>query len=142
MRRRDFLLSGAIPLAGLGRRDSGMHCILLKLGGGPSHIDTWDPKPDAPSPIRGQFAAVETNVPGIQISEIFPRMAHCADQYALIRSVSHDSARFHQDASAAMFGGIAGVPLTTIDVSGAAWDWSWLGAFQPDFRLSRCGRPV
>jgi hypothetical protein len=57
------------------------------LNGGASHLDTWDPKPDAPSDVRGPFRAIRTNVPGIQISEIFPRMAKCADRYALIRSV-------------------------------------------------------
>jgi hypothetical protein len=49
------------------------NCILLVLTGGPSHLDTWDMKPDAPSEIRGPFRPIRTNVPGIEISEIFPR---------------------------------------------------------------------
>ena len=84
--RRDFLHAGAIPLLGLGLTEaqaaekaagkSDMNCILLFLVGGPSQIDTWDPKPNAPSEIRGPFNPIQTNVPGIQISEIFPRLAH------------------------------------------------------------------
>ena len=45
------------------------------MAGGPSHIDTWDPKPNAPAEVRGPFQPTGTNVPGTQISEIFPRMA-------------------------------------------------------------------
>lgn len=71
-------------------------CILLVLAGGPSHLDTWDMKPGAPREIRGPFRPIRTNVPGIEISEIFPRMARHADKYALIRSVYHDSPAIHE----------------------------------------------
>jgi hypothetical protein len=67
-------------------------CILLWLQGGPSQIDTFDPKPDQPSEIRGPFDPIETNVPGIRIAEPFPLLARCADKYALIRSVHHPTA--------------------------------------------------
>jgi hypothetical protein len=88
IRRRDFLRAGAVPfLASRGRPVRS--CILLKLTGGPSQLDTWDMKPDAPSGIRGPFKSIRTNVPGIRISEIFPRMARHADKYSLIRSVHH-----------------------------------------------------
>lgn len=86
MRRRDFLRLGAVPFIGFGAQPS---CILLLMTGGPSHLDTWDMKPDAPSEIRGPFRPIRTNVPGIEISEIFPRMAKQAHRYALIRSVHH-----------------------------------------------------
>jgi uncharacterized protein (DUF1501 family) len=59
------------------------------MTGGPSHLDTFDMKPNAPGGIRGPFRPIKTNVPGIEISEIFPRMAKHADKYALIRSVHH-----------------------------------------------------
>src|SRR6185295_5362334 len=62
--------------------------VLIWFGGGPSHIDTFDPKPGAPAEIRGPFKAISTNVPGIQLCEHLPRMAKLADRFALIRSVS------------------------------------------------------
>ena len=65
-------------------------CILVFMWGGPSHIDTWDPKPDAPQEIRGKFKPISTNVHGIQISEHFPKLAKLADQYTIVRSVNHD----------------------------------------------------
>jgi hypothetical protein len=57
--------------------------------GGPSHLETWDPKPDAPQEIRGEFHPVATNVPGLRISEHLPRLARIANRYAVVRSVSH-----------------------------------------------------
>jgi hypothetical protein len=72
---------------------------VIVLNGGASHLDTWDPKPEAPSDIRGPFAAIRTNVPGIRISELFPRMAKCADRYALIRSAySEAGPHSHEEA--------------------------------------------
>ncbi len=65
------------------------------LVGGPSQLDTWDMKPDAPSSIRGPFKPIKTNVSGIEISEIFPRMAKHADKFALLRSVYHTAAAVH-----------------------------------------------
>src|SRR5207244_7085472 len=76
-----------------GQRD--INCIMLFLCGGPSHIDTWDPKPDAPAEIRGPFRPIATNVPGMQISEMFPRMARHADKYSLVRSVYHTATAVH-----------------------------------------------
>ncbi len=64
--------------------------IQIFLWGGMSHIDTWDPKPDAGYDYLGEFAkAIPTNVDGIQIGELFPRLARQADKYALIRSMTH-----------------------------------------------------
>ena len=65
------------------------------LVGGPSQLDTWDMKPDAPASIRGPYKPIKTNVPGIEISEIFPRMAKHADKFALLRSVYHTAAAVH-----------------------------------------------
>jgi hypothetical protein len=65
--------------------------ILLWLWGGPSHIDTFDMKPLAPLEYRGPFVPVPTNVPGIEICELLPRLARQADQYAIVRSMQHDS---------------------------------------------------
>jgi len=96
MRRRDFLQTGlALPLLG-SKPANGKSCILLMLTGGPSHLDTWDMKPNAPRETRGPFRPIKTNVPGIEISEIFPRMARHADKYTLIRSVHHEAAAVHE----------------------------------------------
>lgn len=105
--RRDFLRAGALSAgavglslgdldaAGFGRAND-VNCILLFLVGGPSQLDTWDPKPDAPAEVRGPFRPVRTNVPGVVLAETFPRMAARADRYALVRSVHHDAAPIHE----------------------------------------------
>lgn len=66
--------------------------ILLFLQGGPSHIDIWDPKPDAPSNIRGDFKPIKTKVDGIQVSEVMPMLAGQMDKVTLIRSMSYTPA--------------------------------------------------
>ena len=66
--------------------------IMLFLQGGPSHIDIWDPKPDAPSNIRGEFKPIKTNVPGIWLSETMPLLAKQMDRATLIRSLSYTPA--------------------------------------------------
>jgi hypothetical protein len=107
-RRRDFLHAGALGLfgftlsdlfalqaAGQVRTDTDKNCILLFLVGGPSQLDTWDMKPDAPSEIRGPYKPIPTNVAGIQISELFPRTAKHADKFALVRSVYYTGGGVH-----------------------------------------------
>ncbi len=64
-------------------------CIFFMLEGGPSHIDMWDLKPDAPAEIRGPFKPISTNVPGTQIGEILPHCAQIADKFTILRSHSH-----------------------------------------------------
>lgn len=108
MRRRDFLHAGSLAFLGISlgdlfalktlgaiRTDKDMNCIMLFLVGGPSHLDTWDMKPNAPAEIRGPYKPIATNVAGIEISEVFPRMAKHADKYALVRSVYHTAAGVH-----------------------------------------------
>src|SRR5205807_3335573 len=63
--------------------------IIVFLTGAPSHLDTFDPKPEAPAEIRGDFRPIATRVPGLWISEHLPRLAARADKYALVRSLSH-----------------------------------------------------
>ncbi|MGH9174888.1 MAG: DUF1501 domain-containing protein [Vicinamibacterales bacterium] len=63
--------------------------IFLNLTGGPSHLDSFDPKPDALAEYRGEFQPIATNVPGIEICEHLPKLAKCADKLALLRGVSH-----------------------------------------------------
>ena len=63
--------------------------ILIFLQGGPSHIDIWDPKPDAPENVRGIFKPINTKIPGVQVSEVMPKLAQQLDKATLIRSVSY-----------------------------------------------------
>jgi len=104
--RRDFLHAGALASLGLTlpgllragnpvKKDADVNCIMLFLVGGPSQLDTFDPKPRAPAEVRGPFTAIKTNVPGMEISEIFPKTAHHADKYAIIRSVYHTATAVH-----------------------------------------------
>ncbi len=65
-------------------------CIFFMLEGGPSHIDMWDLKPEAPKEIRGLFNPISTNVPGTQISEILPLCSKVADRFTILRSHSHN----------------------------------------------------
>ncbi|HEU4752653.1 MAG TPA: DUF1501 domain-containing protein [Armatimonadota bacterium] len=102
--RREILRFGLAGLAGLGlgdllgaqsasaagvagRKDTAV--ILVWCHGGPSHLETYDPKPDAPAEYRGPFGAIPTNVAGVRISELLPRQAKVADRFSLIRSVLH-----------------------------------------------------
>lgn len=63
-------------------------CILIWLDGGPSHLETFDPKPAAPAEVRGPLAAIRTNLPGIEISECLPQLAQRMDRAAIVRSVT------------------------------------------------------
>ena len=65
-------------------------CILVWMDGGPTHFETFDPKPDAPEEYRGEFKAIPTAVPGVLFSEHMTKLAKCLDKYAMIRSIRHD----------------------------------------------------
>lgn len=66
-----------------------VNCILVWLDGGPSHYEMFDPKPDAPSEIRGQFGTIRTSVPGVHFSECVPHLAKAADKFSVVRSITH-----------------------------------------------------
>jgi hypothetical protein len=88
-------LVDALRLRGMAARSSGGEaaakaCILIWMDGGPTHFETFDPKPDAPAEIRGQFAAIGTKVPGVHFSEHMPRLAESLDKFAIVRSIRHD----------------------------------------------------
>jgi hypothetical protein len=102
--RRDFLKAGVLGLFGLSMTDlfrlqatatpvknregTAKSVILIWMGGGPSHLDLWDLKPDAPEEIRGTFKPIKTNVPGIEICEHMPKIAQQMDKVSLIRSMT------------------------------------------------------
>ena len=69
------------------RRDTA--CIMFFLDGGPSHHETFDPKPEAPAEVRGEFGAIETSVPGLRITDQLPLLARQAEHFAVVRSLHH-----------------------------------------------------
>ena len=103
--RRDFLKVGGMALGGLsmtqamqaeaaqGIGSSHRAIINIYMPGGPSHLDLWDLKPNAPVEVRGDFNPIATNVPGIEICELFPRMARMMDKFIPIRSISDADGR-------------------------------------------------
>lgn len=88
------------------RKSKARSVILIFNCGAPSHIDLWDPKPDAPDTVRGLFQPVVTNVPGVRVSDLLPRLARQADRYALVRAVHHR----HTQHNPGMYWSIAGRP--------------------------------
>ncbi|MCZ6792030.1 MAG: DUF1501 domain-containing protein [Planctomycetota bacterium] len=86
--------------------------IILYLNGGPSQLDMWDLKPEAPREIRGTFRPIRTNVPGTHISEHMPRMARLADRYTIVRSMSHDESEHLRAGYWVMTGGRLLRPIT------------------------------
>lgn len=100
--RRDLLRVGSLGLFGFGLVDwlrlravakdaaapRAKSCILIWLDGGPSHLETFDLKPDAPAEVRGPFQPIATKVPGVQISELLPRTAQITDKLAIVRSLT------------------------------------------------------
>ena len=86
--------------------------ILLWCSGGPSHLDSFDPKPDAPAEYRGEFKAIDTNVAGIQLSEHLPNTAKVMDKIALVRSLTSNIAA-HEQASQYLMTGYR--PLPTLE---------------------------
>lgn len=82
-------------------------CIFVFCYGGPSHLDTYDLKPSAPAEVRGEFAPMETSVPGVMISEHLPHMARMMHKVALVRSMHHTN-RLHDSASTELFTGRQG----------------------------------
>ena len=100
--RRGFIRVGGLSLGGAslsqilsaesssGKRSAGLGhkaVIMVFLAGGPPHQDMWDIKKDAPSNIRGEFKSIKTKVPGIEICELFPKIAGMADKFAFINSI-------------------------------------------------------
>lgn len=108
MKRREFMQMGALSYLGLTlssglvaqdaaavAQKSEKNCIFLFLVGGPSQLDTFDPKPDAPQEIRSPFKAIKTNASGVRLTEIFPETAKVADKFAILRTMHHSASGVH-----------------------------------------------
>ena len=92
--------------------------LLVFLGGGLSHHDSFDPKPDASEEVRGKYKTIETNVPGLRIGELLPRMSHTMDKVCLVRSGAHNNDH-HETATNWVLSGRFGTPFG---------DWPAMGA--------------
>ena len=150
--RRDSLRAGGLGALGLtlpqllaagatGRPAKAKRCIVLFLLGGPAQHSTWDPKPDAPAEIRGEFSPVDTVVPGMRIGSIFPKLAKQADKLCLLRAISTgDNA--HSSSGYAMHTGVPHAPLNAEGVNpGAPNDSPALAALVRKFRGDVGGLP-
>jgi hypothetical protein len=125
---------GVVPRSnGFGRVKA---CILIFQWGGPSQLDTWDPKPEAPDAIRGSFGVIPTSTPGIFISEHFPRLAAQTHRLAIVRSMSHDDPAHLSTAHRLLTGHLAPTPYS--DAAGPSpSDSPHLGAIVAKVRPSR-----
>ncbi len=140
--RRDLLHLGAIAPLGLSLAGGAQakatsvlpsangfgaakRCILLYLWGSPSQLDTFDPKPDAPLEVRGEFRSIPTALPGIRIGEILPRIAKLLDRVTILRSLTHPYP-IHGTAFA-----MTGVPETALELECSPRDprhWPFVGS--------------
>jgi hypothetical protein len=130
MSRRRLLQIGGLGLGGLTlaqflraeaqskkSKATARSVILLFQFGGPSHIDTFDPKPQAPREIRGEFATIPTRVPGIKVTEHLPLLAKSADKFALVRSVQHNRSNHNSGAYYSLTGRQPLIDIVTANAS-------------------------
>lgn len=143
--RRDFLKTAALTTAGFATAtattagatinppSSADAVIWINLVGGPSHLDTFDPKPAAPSAVRGPFRSIPTRTPGVQVSELFPKLAALSDKFSLIRSLHHSAPPVHE----------AGFQLLqTGQLFGDGPEWPHMGAVAGHLLRSRANLPA
>jgi Protein of unknown function (DUF1501) len=133
--RRDFLQVGSLGVCGLslagllrqeaaakeaggGRVARAKSVILVYLGGGLTHHDSFDMKPEAPAEIRGKYSPIESNVAGTQVGELLPRMAQCMDKVGLVRSGAHNNDH-HETATNWVLSGRFGSPFGDYPAIGA-----------------------
>lgn len=154
--RRDFIRIGALSTLGLTLPDllraraqakpaeqagKAKACIVLWLSGGPSHIDMWDPKPEAPSEYRGTFKPIQTNIEGMQVSEHLPKMAKHAEKFSIMRSMTHPSPS-HEVASHIMLTGNVPARGTVNPSYGSVVfrEWGYQGSLPPYIAVPTGGR--
>jgi hypothetical protein len=156
--RRQVLQAGSVSALGLGlgdlesrlaqARESGQNlpprrakaCIFLFMWGGPSQLETFDLKPDAPAEIRGEFNPISTKVPGTQICEHFTGLASVTDKLAIIRSLTHDDPAHLSSGHATLTGQLAPVVKSDADPPSAK-DSPHLGALVSKLRPNTNGLP-
>lgn len=130
--RRALIQAGAAGLCGLtlprllaaeastsAPRSTARSCIFIVLSGGLSHLDSWDPKPDAASEIRGPYKPIATATPGIQLTEKFPQLARRSDLYCLVRSMSHADTVHVSAAHTMLTGQVDGSPANDSPMMGS-----------------------
>lgn len=155
--RRELLQVGYSGLLGLGlpallerksragvepsgnERGRARSAILIFLTGAPSHIDTFDLKPNAPAEVRGTFNPIDTRAPGVQICEHLPRLAARADKFAFIRSMTHDLPG-HEQATHFVLTGIDKLPLGATHMA-SRHDWPCYASALDYLRPRRDGVP-
>jgi hypothetical protein len=117
--RREFLRVGSLGALGLslptllraeqsstdGATSKADSCIVIYLNGGPSHLDMWDMKPDAPIEVRGEFQPISTSLPGVQVCEHLPRLSRLVHRATLVRSMNHSVNNSH---AAAVYAALTG----------------------------------
>jgi hypothetical protein len=131
--------AGAHVVSSGGRAKS---CILLFLMGGAPQHSTWDPKPDAPAEVRGDFGPIETRVPGMRIGSLLPKVANVADKLCLLRAVSTDD-NAHSSSGYYMLTGRPHVPMNRENANpGAPNDWPCLAAVAQRLMASRGELPA
>jgi hypothetical protein len=140
--RRDLLRVGSLGLMGLslpqvlaaqqstGTTPDGLiasadACVVIFLNGGPSHLDMWDLKPDAPDGIRGEFKPIASSVPGYQMSEHLPRLAQQAHRATIVRSMHHGVNNAH---AAAVYAAMTGHDRGEIGGGARPSDYPTLGS--------------
>jgi hypothetical protein len=128
---------GVSDSAGFGRAK---RCIFLFMWGGPSHIDTLDPKPNAPAEVRGEFGTIETNVPGISLSEHFQQTARQCDKLAIVRSLSHSDPSHLASGHCSLTGHLAPVPNSDAEPPSDR-DTPHIGSVLSKFRTQHTGLP-
>jgi hypothetical protein len=153
--RREVLRIGGLGLMGLSlpallqSRSQGAQeapgkarsCIVLFLLGGPPQHETWDPKPDAPLEIRGEFGTIPSATPGLRVGELMPRTARLTDRIAVLRAVSTGD-HAHSSSGYAMATGVPHQPLGLEEAKpGAPNDWPHMGSIIAELRGHGGGLP-
>ncbi len=138
--RRDVLRVGGASALGLALPDllraresaastgKAKSCIVVFLMGGPPQHSTWDPKPDAPAEVRGEFGPIDTATPGVRIASLFPKLATHTDKLAILRAVSTDD-NAHSSSGYQVMTGVPHNPLNAENVNpGPPNDWPSIAA--------------
>jgi hypothetical protein len=123
---------------GFGRAKS---CIVLFCWGGVSHLDTWDPKPESPAEIRGEFKPIVTSVPGIRVGEHMPLLARQMHRLAVVRSIHHSCTAHGKGMYWNMTGHPPPQPQVAANLPPSTQDWPNLGSMVARFRRAPRGLP-